>query len=109
MNSVPDLFLVDSQPGADFEERWSNYIKTVYQRYLQSVAFGDLRFRGLPVRCQFRPETHGKHYAFWHMIQEGSGGRVEDERTPDLRRCERIDWIAWCIRAAETGVSEIRV
>lgn len=26
---------------------------------------------------------------FWHMIQEGD---VEDDRTPDFRRCERIRW-----------------
>ena len=33
--------------------------------------------------------THGKEATFWHMIQEGG---VEEERTPDFRRCERIRW-----------------
>ncbi|MFB1490385.1 MULTISPECIES: hypothetical protein [unclassified Thiocapsa] len=35
------------------------------------------------------PLTHGKEATFWHMIQ---GGQVEEERTPDPRRCERIRW-----------------
>jgi hypothetical protein len=33
--------------------------------------------------------TLGKEATFWHMIQEG---KVEDERIPDFRRCERIRW-----------------
>jgi len=28
------------------------------------------------------------------MIQEG---KVEEDRTPDLRRCERIRWVSWVI------------
>lgn len=35
------------------------------------------------------PLTHGKEATFWHMIQEGA---VEEDRTPDFRRCERIRW-----------------
>lgn len=31
----------------------------------------------------------GKEATFWHMIQEG---RIEEDRTPDIRRCERIRW-----------------
>jgi hypothetical protein len=57
-----------------------------------------LSFRGLPVRLRFHPESAGKHYSFWHLISEGS---KEDERIPDLRRCERLRWIAWTIREAD--------
>jgi hypothetical protein len=32
-------------------------------------------------------------------VQEG---RVEDDRTPDLRRCERIRWVRWIIESAAT-------
>jgi hypothetical protein len=31
----------------------------------------------------------GKEATFWHMISEGHD---EQNRTPDLRRCERIRW-----------------
>lgn len=37
-------------------------------------------------------------------MQEGSGGRSEDDRTPDLDRCRRVEWIAWTIRNA--GIDE---
>jgi hypothetical protein len=33
--------------------------------------------------------SRGKEATFWHMISEGS---EEAKRTPDLRRCERIQW-----------------
>jgi len=32
---------------------------------------------------------NGKEATFWHMISEG---KVEADRLPDLRRCERICW-----------------
>jgi len=33
--------------------------------------------------------AQGKEATFWHMIQKGT---IEEDRTPDLRRCERIRW-----------------
>jgi hypothetical protein len=35
------------------------------------------------------PVIQGKEATFWHLISEGKG---EEERLPDLRRCERIRW-----------------
>lgn len=102
MSGPPDLVEVDDFPGADFGSRWKVYLEDIYQRYLRSVAKGGLTFRGKRVNCQFRPETHGKHFAFWHMMQEGSGGRSEDDRTIDPERCRRVDWIAWVIANAGT-------
>lgn len=74
MSDPPNLIQIEDFPGDDFLTRWPTFIEHVYQRYLKTVAFGNLRFRGLNVSCQFRPETDGKHFAFWHMMQEGSGG-----------------------------------
>ena len=102
MSEPPALVEVGDFPGDDFASRWPGYLEGIYQRYLRSVARGGLVFRGQPVRCQFKPETHGKHFAFWHMMQEGSGGRSEVDRTPDLERCRRVDWIAWVIRNADS-------
>lgn len=95
--------MIEDFPGDDFLTRWPTFIEHVYQRYLKTVAFGNLRFRGLNVSCQFRPETDGKHFAFWHMMQEGSGGRSEDDRTPDPDRCRRVEWISSVIKNAEIG------
>lgn len=109
MNDLPELISINQYAGADYAERWNQYLDAIYQRYVHSVAHANLTFQGQPVHCQFRPEAFGKHFAFWHIIQEGSGGRSEDERTPDPRRCERIDWIAWAIRKAPLKADWIRV
>lgn len=100
MTELPALVEVDDFPGADFGCRWKAFLEDIYQRYVRSVAKGDLIFRGKRVSCQFRPVTDGKHFAFWHMMQEGSDGRSEDDRTIDLERCRRVDWIAWVISNA---------
>jgi hypothetical protein len=50
---------------------------------------------GVPVRCRYHPPSKGKGFGFWHVIQEGP---AEQDRIPDLRRCERIRWISWMIR-----------
>jgi hypothetical protein len=100
MSEPPRLIEVNDFPGDDFASRWKVYLEAIYGLYFVSVARGGLIFQGSPVRCQFRPEKEGKHYAFWHMMQEGSGGRAEDDRTPDLERCRRVEWIAWVINNA---------
>ena len=97
MSALPPFLECSDYPGDDTAERWSNYVEGLYTVYLRTVARGNLLFRGLPVRCQFRPETLGKHYAFWHMMQEGLS---EDDRTTDVQRCRRVAWISWVIQNA---------
>ncbi len=77
MSDLPDLVEVDDCPGKDFVARWKVYLDKVYAIYLQEVAHGRLSFKGLKVSCRYQPETFGKHYAFWHMMQEGV---IEDDR-----------------------------
>jgi hypothetical protein len=50
------------------------------------------------LRARFNPPYKDKHFGFWHLISEG---KLEDERTPDPRRCERIGWIRWIIDNAD--------
>ena len=78
---------------------WHRYVEEIYQVYVDNIAHAGLTFNGLKVSCQFRPESQGKHFGFWHVISEG---KAEDDRTPDFRRCERITWIAYLITNAET-------
>lgn len=108
MSKPPDLVEMNAFPGDDYASRWKNYEEAIYQIYLDTVAFGRLEFRGQSVNCQFRPETHGKHFAFWHMMQEAALGKAEDDRTIDLERCKRVAWIGWVIRNSDIE-PEIRV
>jgi hypothetical protein len=46
----------------------------------------------------------GKAATFWHLISEG---KAEDERLPDLRRCERIRWPRPIIEHADTPIVKV--
>ncbi len=85
-----------------FEGRWEPYLDILYQEYLDTIVNGDLLFRQLPVRTKFMPEHNGKGFSFWHVISEAPSpeNRNEDDRIPDMERCERIRWIAWTIKLA---------
>lgn len=82
---------------SDFEGDWSAYEIELHRLFISEIARGQLQFRGCPVNCRRQPETGGRWASFWHLVQEG---RVEDDRTPDLRRCERIRWVRWVIEKA---------
>ena len=86
-----------------FAGDWSSYEDQVYQVFLDSFVMARVMFQGLPVKAKYRQETHGKGYSFWHTISEAPDpkNRNEEDRIPDLRRCERIRWIAWVIDNAE--------
>ncbi len=75
-----------------FSGEWSDYVEIIYQVYVDSVANAGLTFNGFKIRCKYSPESQGKHFGFWHVISEGE---AEEDRLPDLRRCERISWIAY--------------
>lgn len=78
---------------------WKAYETDLYAIFLAEIAQGGLMFRGDRVSCRRLPETEGKWAAFWHLIQQGP---VEDDRLPDMRRCERLRWIKYVIEAWNT-------
>jgi hypothetical protein len=59
----------------------------------------------LRVSARYQPATRGKGFSFWHVISEAPSrdNRNEDDRVPNIRRCERIRWIAWAIEQASRG------
>jgi len=83
---------------------WTDYEDAIYTIYLETVAHARLTFLGALVKTRFNPTTKQKGYGFWHLISEAPSqdNRNEDERIPDLRRCERVRWVAWCIQNAGT-------
>jgi hypothetical protein len=83
---------------AAFNGDWAAYEAALYAVFQQQLAAGNLHFRGVRVGCRRHPEAAGRWASFWHLVQEGP---VEDDRLPDLRRCERIRWIRWMIENAD--------
>lgn len=96
-----------SEPPAllPFEGDWPLYEEALYDAFLETFVRRNIKFRGRAVSAPYRPESRGKHYSFWHVISEAPhpGNRNEEERIPDIQRCERIRWIAWAIEQADAG------
>ena len=100
MAGLPPLIPFGVGLGEDDAERWHDFVEGLYGLYKKTLVRAGLTFRGLPVRCRFMFETFGKHYAFWHMMQEGP---IEDDRTIDPERCERLLWLGWTIENANSN------
>ena len=90
----PDLLLLE-----DFNGDWNTYVDGLYRIFMTEIARGGLRFRNRIVNCRRQKETFGRWASFWHLTQRGP---VEEDRLPDLRRCERIRWVRWTIENAPT-------
>lgn len=75
---------------ADHDNSWSKYIEAVYTAFRRDFIDSQPKFRGGWVRCRRDPLFDQKEAGFWHCVQEGAD---EDQRTPDIRRCERVGWI----------------
>lgn len=78
-------------PGffSDYGGNWNAYLEAIYAWFKQDFIDSKPVFQRRRLGLKRHPMTHGKEATFWHMIQEGD---VEDDRTPDFRRCERIRW-----------------
>ncbi len=73
-----------------FNGNWPAYVEAVFGQFEADFITHRAAYAGEEVRLRWKPLFDGKPYAFWHLVQEG---QVEDERTPDIRRCERIAWL----------------
>lgn len=77
-----------------FTGDWEEYEDRLYNIFLSEIAQGGLVFRGERISCRRLPVDKGRWAAFWHLIQEGP---IEEDRLPDLSRCERLRWIKYVI------------
>lgn len=81
---LPDLVTL-----ADHGGDWNAYVAVVYGFFRADFVSTHPSFRGETVACKRHPMIQGKEATFWHVISEG---KDEDERLPDMRRCERVRW-----------------
>ena len=90
----------------DYDNEWSRYEKALYEFFCQDFVYSKPVFRGQKLAVKRRPLTKGKETSFWHLITEGS---IEDNRLPDLRRCERIRWPRPIIENVDDRLCTIKV
>lgn len=78
---LPELILF----GGD----WNDYIEQLYAIFRQDFVDSSPSFNNRRFAMKKHPVYKEKEATFWHLISEG---KIEEERTPDFRRCERICW-----------------
>ena len=83
----------------DYGGDWHSYIEAVYEAFEQDFLFSRPIFRGVILKLKRHPLFQDKAYTFYHMTHKGE---KEDEREPDLRRCERIKWAKPVIEDCDT-------
>jgi len=74
---------------ADYQGDWDRYVEVLYSYFKQDFVDSQPKFQGKQLQLKRHPIEQGKEATFWHLISEG---KTEQERNPDLRRCERIRW-----------------
>jgi hypothetical protein len=86
----------------DCDGDWPTYEDVLYRWFRNDFVESTPQWPGKRVGLKRHPMSRGKEATFWHFIQEG---KVEDDRTPDLRRCERIRWPRPIMEAFPRGVA----
>jgi len=74
---------------SDYGGDWDRYLDALYAWFKRDFIDSKPVFQGRRLGLKRHPMTYGKEATFWHMTSEGM---EEKNRTPDLRRCERIRW-----------------
>jgi len=81
---LPDLILLE-----DFSGNYQFFIDAVYKVFESDFVKSKPHFRGTKLGLKKHPEYQERAYTFYHMTHTGED---EQNREPDLRRCERIPW-----------------
>ena len=84
---------------SEYGGNYSSYINAVYAIFHKDFIRHKTSFGSHELQMKFNPMYQERAYTFYHMTHEG---KVESERTPDLRRCERFGWARPCIENVES-------
>ncbi len=73
----------------EYEGVFSDYFEAVYRIFKRDFVDSKPIYDNKYLRLKKHPFIDGKEYTFYHMTHKGD---VENDREPDLRRMERIEW-----------------
>lgn len=90
---LPEMIFLQDH-GGDY----ASYIDAVYAIFEADFVKSKPVFRGRRLGLKHHPEFQGRAYTFYHMTHTGED---EANRTPDMRRCERISWAKPSIEKGE--------
>ena len=95
---LPELITLNEYDGD-----WPRYCEAIYAIFHRDFVASKPAYAAKRFALKRHPEYEGKEATFWHLI---STGKDEEERTPDMRRCERIAWPKPIVEAI--GNDEVR-
>ena len=104
INMSDNNWLPSIMPCPDLNN-WQSYEDSLYKIYLDDLFHKPPQYLGKVVKTKYHPPYKNKAYSFWHLTHEV---KVENERTPDLRRCERLCWIKPVITNYQDLISWVR-
>lgn len=84
MLKLPDLIKLN-----DYGGDWDKYLNVIYQIFVNDFIKTKPKFQNQNLQLKRHPLFQDKEATFWHFITEG---KSEEQRLPDMRRCERIGW-----------------
>lgn len=82
LENLPQVICLEDY-GGDYKA----YIDAIYRVFSIDFIRRKAHFGSNEIRLKFNPLFQERAYTFYHMTHEGEN---ENERTPDLRRCERM-------------------
>jgi len=91
---LPELIYLE-----DYNGDYKSFINAVYAVFERDFVKSQPEFGGQQLRHKKHPAFQDRPYTFYHMTHKGE---IESERTPDLRRCERMPWARPTIEQTET-------
>lgn len=93
LDDVPDILYLEGFGG-----NYSRYIDEIYNIFKRDLIEKRPKFGSYNLALKFNPLFQDRAYTFYHMTHKGEN---ENDRLPDLRRCERIAWAKWAIENVE--------
>ena len=91
--NLPELIYL-----SDYSGNFQSYMEAVYTIFERDLLKNRPKFGSYKLSLKNNPLFQQRSYSFYHLTHKGE---IETERTPDLRRCERIGWVKPAIENAE--------
>jgi hypothetical protein len=89
-NWIPNIIEL-SAFGGD----WTAYDDYLYSVFVRDFINSTITFNGKPVKIRRYPIQCDREQSYFHITNKDSsiGSTDPNDRIPDMRRCERIEWI----------------
>lgn len=77
----------------EYENDWAKYNNKLYEIFVRDFILNPLYFNNKKIQIRINPKQDNYEHAFIHLTCISTKMSTEpNDRIPDLRRCERLEW-----------------